>query len=299
MADGTSFIEAWRAVRSARAATVSSVVIIMLSLTILGALGLIALVLDAEAREARRWISVEVFLRDDASDRDIQTVRAGLIRMSDVTDARLVSKQEALERFNEFFGDELIAALETNPLPRSLLVSLSDRGRSPARLEELIATLRGWNGVDAVQADIEWLTMLNRLVAGAAIILVLLLASIGVAVSIVIARTIGLGISARLGVVEVQRILGAPESYIRRPFIIMGVLQGVVGGAAAGVFVVLGSSVLGMVPLIGRSLTAEAAGIVALALAALGTVLGWWGSRSALSTTLPPDPWLEPPERRG
>ncbi len=292
-----SLIEAWRAFRSARGATLSSTLIITLSLTILGALGLIALVLDAEAREARRWITVEVFLSDDATEQEIQEIRASLIRKSSVIDARLVSKQEALERFSQFFGDELIAALETNPLPRSLLVEMAESGRSPANLERLVNEVATWNGVDTVQADIEWLTMLNRLVAGAVIVMVLLLASVGVAVSIVIARTIGLGVTARLYVVEVQRILGAPEWLIRRPFVIMGIIQGAIGGVVAALIVVGGAHLFGIVPLLGRSLVGSLPQVT-VGLIVLGTLLGWWGSRSAIATALPPDPWLESPERR-
>ena len=147
------------------------------------------------------------------------------------------------------------------------------------------------------QADIEWLTMLNRLVAGAVIVIVLLLASVGVAVSIVIARTIGLGVTARLHVVEIQRILGAPEWLIRRPFVIMGIVQGAIGGVVAGITVTGGAHLFGIVPLIGRSLVGNLPQVT-IGLIVLGITLGWWGSRSALASTLPPDPWLEPPERR-
>jgi cell division transport system permease protein len=294
----TSFLETWRAFKSAQAATISSTFIITLTLTILGALGLIALVLDAEAREARRWITVEVFLSDDVGNRQVQDIRARLIRMGDVLDAHLVSKQEAIERFNQFFDPELIAALETNPLPRSLLVEIAESGRSPGRLEQLVEQVGAWTGVDAVQADVEWLVVLNRLVAGAVLVMVLLLVSVGIAVSIVIARTIGLGITARLYVVEVQRILGAPEWLIRRPFMIMGIIQGAIGGAFAGLLVVLGSHVFGIVPLVGRSLGGHLPEIAATGLIVLGTALGWWGSKSAIGAMLPDDPWLDPPERR-
>lgn len=289
--------EAWRTMRSARTPTVSSILIITLCLTILGFLGLVTLALERQADEARRWITVEVFLKDEAAETDVQAVRASLVRIPIVLDARLVTKQEAVERFKQFFDADLITVLETNPLPQSFLVNLTDEGRTPAELENLVNTIRRWPEVDAVHADVEWLTTLNRLVGGAAIILILLLLSVGVAISIVIARTIGLGISARLNVVEVQRLLGAPESLIRRPFILVGLVQGALGGAIAGVIVIVASHVVGIVPLVGESLGGKLASAVAFDLVLLGIILGWWGSRSAMATTLPPDPWLAPPER--
>lgn len=289
--------EAWRAVKSARRATVSSILIITLCLTILGFLGLVTLALDREAEEARRWITFEVFLRDSISAADVQAVRAALVRMPTVLDAKLVTKQEAVERFRQFFDADLINALETNPLPQSFLVDLTPEGRTPANLEALVKTVSQWPEVEAVQADVEWIRTLDRLVSGAAVVLLLLLLSVGVAISIVIARTIGLGISARLNVVEVQRLLGAPESLVRRPFVVVGLVQGAIGGALAGLIVILASHLVGIVPLVGESLGGKLAHAVAFYLILLGVILGWWGSRSAMATTLPPDPWEAPPER--
>jgi len=293
----TAIWEAWRAMASARKATVSSVLIITLCLTILGFIGLVVLALYREADEARRWITVEVFLRDDASDTDLQEVRAALVRIPIVLDAQLVSKQEAVERFRQFFDDDLITALETNPLPRSFLVDITDEGRTPSNLEKLVSEISHWHGVEAVHADIEWMATLNRLVGGATVVMLLLLVSVGVAASIVIARTIALGISARLNVVEVQRLLGAPESLVRRPFVLVGLIQGCIGGLCAALLVIVASHFVGIVPLVGKSFGGPVAQTVALVLVLLGLGLGWWGSRSAMATTLPPDPWLAPPER--
>ena len=294
----TTLWEAWRAVSSARRATFSSTLIITLSLTILGFLGLVALALEHEAREARHWITVEIFLSDSATTADLQLTRAALIRMPEVLDAHLVTRQEAVERFREFFDPSLLNALETNPLPRSFLLTLTDEGKSPSALTRLVERLRQMPHVDAVQADIEWVRTLGRLVAGAATIVLLLLLSVGIAVSIVISRTIGLGITARIEVVDVLRTIGAPESFVRRPFAIVGLCQGAVSGLVAGGLVLLASHLLGLVPLIGGSAGGHVAQTTALLLALIGVLLGWWGSRSALATTLPPDTWVEPPERR-
>ena len=290
--------EAWRAVSSAWRASFSSMLIITLCLTILGLLGLVALALEHEADEARRWITVEAFLGDDASTADVQVIRAALIRMPGVLDAHLVSKQEAVARFRKFFDESLLTALETNPLPRSFLLDLTDQGRSPTSLRKLVHDVGRLPHVTDVQADVEWLTTLNRLVGGAAAVVLLLLLSVGIAISIVIARTISLGISARLHVVEVMRLIGAPESLVRKPFILIGLAQGLAGGLFASLLVLLASHVLGLVPLIGGSIGGSTAQTTAISLILLGLFLGWWGSRSALSTTLPPDPWIEPPEQR-
>lgn len=290
--------EAWRAVASARRATVSSLIIITLCLTILGVLSLFALALDHEAREARRWITVEVFIRDEIPDERIPALRTTLLRLPTVADARLITRKEAVERFRRFFDPALIDVVESNPLPRSLVVELSDAGRSPAALRSLAAEVGKWPEVEAVQADVEWLTMLDRLVAGAAITIAALLLGIGVALSIVIARTIGLGISARLPVVEVQRLLGASERVVRSPFVVVGLGQGLIGGALAGAFVMAGAQFAGLLPLVGDRLTPELARATALGLVTIGAILGLWGSRSALSMTLPPDPWVLPSARR-
>ena len=113
---------------------------------------------------------------------EAQELRASLVRMPGVLEAHLVTKEEAVIRFKRFFDPTLLTALETNPLPRSFLLDLTDEGRSPASLRHLVSVIGEMPYVTDVQADVEWLTTLNRLVGGAATVVVLLLISVGIAI---------------------------------------------------------------------------------------------------------------------
>ena len=287
----TSTAEAWRAVSSAKRATISSVLIMAVSLAILGILGLGALAFHNEAQTAKRWITAEVFLKDGLEPEAIQLVRRRIVAIEGVSNARLITKAEALVRFKRFFGSELVDVLETNPLPQSYLLTLSDEGRTPEGLKAIARKAGSFPEVESVDADVEWLTILERISFTVNVVLLLFLGTVGFAISVVISRTIGLGIASRAEVVTLQRLLGASEWFVRRPFVILGVAQGAVGGILAALIVLACSRFAYAIPLVGRSFGGTNAHVAAWSLVGVGVVLGLAGSISTLRSSLPRDPW--------
>jgi cell division transport system permease protein len=149
--------------------------------------------------------------------------------------ARYVTPTEALERLSDELGDlaEAVTRLPRNPLPASIELRVPPELRTPQRLGELAQSLRSVSGVAAVdygQAAVERLSAISRAlnVGGGVAFAVIVLATV-----IITSATLQLAIYARREEIEIQKLVGATDYFVKAPFLIEGLVQGVIGGAVA------------------------------------------------------------------
>ncbi|HYX92329.1 MAG TPA: permease-like cell division protein FtsX, partial [Myxococcaceae bacterium] len=149
--------------------------------------------------------------------------------------ARYVAPAQALERLADELGDlaEAVTSLPRNPLPASVELRVPAELRAPERLAELARTLRASPGVAAVdygQAAVERLSAISRAlnVGGGVAFLVIVLATV-----ITTSATLQLAIYARREEIEIQKLVGASDRFVKAPFLIEGLLQGLLGAALA------------------------------------------------------------------
>lgn len=146
-----------------------------------------------------------------------------------------VSPAEALGRLAKQLGEpgQALEALQDNPLPWSLEVKLPPTARAPAQLAALAAKLRelpSVTGVDYGAAALERLELISRALRLAALVVfgVVFLTTI-----IIVSATLQLAIFSRREEIEIQKLVGATDRFVRAPFLIEGVVQGLVSGALA------------------------------------------------------------------
>lgn len=234
---------------------------------------------------------ISVFMRQDANDADIASMRQRLQARTDLAGFRFVSRTQALAALSKQAGmDDLTAGLSTNPLPDAWILSPAQAdARNMARIA---ADIRGWPQVAQVQDDSQWaqrLTALLGLGRDLAWVLAILLGTALVAVS---GNTIRLQILTRREEIEVSRLIGATDRYIRRPFLYFGVVQGLFGGLTAWLIVAV--SVLLLDPQASKLAALYASPfhltglelVEALALLATAAALGWLGAYLAVSRSL-------------
>jgi cell division transport system permease protein len=144
----------------------------------------------------------------------------------------LVSQDEALVRAKKELGD-FRDVFEGAVLPASIDVRVKPGYRDPATVKRVAARVKAFSFVDDIRYGEEWIEKLYRLrnIAGIAGI-VLGLAFAGVSV-IIIGATIRMAVLSRAKEISIMRLVGATDSYIRRPFLIEGVAKGVLGGLLA------------------------------------------------------------------
>jgi cell division transport system permease protein len=216
----------------------------------------------------------------------------------EVASVRVIPAEQALEEFREYSGfGTALDALTDNPLPHALVVQPRVEQRDGGTIERLRASLAGTPDVDTVQADAEWARRLAALLDVLRTLFLAAAALLAVGVLAVIGNTIRLEIGARREEIEVTKLVGGSDAFVRRPFLYAGLFQGLFGGALALGLVAL---VMGAVETPIARLTAlyggrfrlgglslEEAGIVLLVGALLGLLGAWIGAARHLSRIEP------------
>jgi cell division transport system permease protein len=173
-----------------------------------------------------------VYLDPDADPKTIQTVRKALLDAEGVVSVDYVSSEQARAEVMGSTEDEALASLPDEAFPASLEVTLEDEAAAE-RVERLAGQLEALPAVEAVETYAAWGKRLDKLLRGgvqaAAILLLVVLA----AVISVVGSTMRMALSRRRTEVEVLKIVGATDGYVRGPFVIEGAAQGGLGATFA------------------------------------------------------------------
>ena len=238
-------------------------------------------------------LQVSVFMAPDAAVADAQAL-AGILRArTDVRDVRVITPDEALAEFRaqSGFGDAL-EALHDNPLPAVLVVSPARGITSAGQLGPVVAAAEASPAVDFVQLDTQWLQRLFAFVDIAQRAIVVIAVLLGVAVAFTVGNTIRLDIQNRRQEIEVTKLIGGSDAFIRRPFLYTGFWYGVGGGLVAAVLLgvarlALEGPVARLAGLYGSSFSLAGLGFGGfLALVGAGALLAWAGSWVAVGKHL-------------
>jgi cell division transport system permease protein len=228
-----------------------------------------------------RWSSTgraSVYLKKGAEREQIATIQRALRASDGVTDVKFVSSEEARHELTGQSDDPIIDSLPSEAFPASLEVSVQSE-LAASRLEKLAEQLGALPAVDRVETYAAWSDRLAALLAGGVTASGLLALVVLCAVVSVVSSTIRLTLQRRRIEIEVLKLVGATDDYVRRPYVVEGAIQGALGATLA--LLLLGSlfaivisrfdasfaTLLGMTP-------SFLPWTVALALVAAGGVLG-------------------------
>ena len=233
---------------------------------------------------------VNLFLASDAGKADVAALEIRLKQIPGVRAVRFIPREQALEGLKRSQNmADVIATLQTNPLPDAFVL---ETGGSAAELEKLESELKTLPKIAHVQLDSAWVKRLESLIAlgrTAVSILATLLASGLVAVTF---NTIRLQILTQKDEIEVSKLIGATDAFIRRPFFHLGIVLGALGGLAALAIVylcrfILNRSILELAQLYGSDFRLAFFGLSdCLALLAFAAFLGWLGAYMSVSRHL-------------
>ena len=226
--------EATRSLWRGRQSGLLSTATIALALFVLGAFLVVTANLERLGAEWSAAAEMSVYLSDDANPADRAAVEATLAPGDVVAEREFVSKDAALKKFKQTFGELAGTAdsLGTNPIPASYEVRLRTPTSAPA-LDRLVLRLKEIPGVADVRYDRQWLERLTSaivIVRSVGFGLGLLLT---VAAALTVANVVRLALFARRDEIEIMHLVGAPRAFIRGPFVMEGVLQGGIGAAVA------------------------------------------------------------------
>ena len=236
---------------------------------------------------------ISLFLKQDVPGAAIEKLADKIRRLPAVSWVDYVSREAALTEFKRLSGfGEALNALERNPLPAVLVVHPAATHAHPDKLQALLKELRRFNEVDIAQIDLDWVRRLHAMLELARQGVLILAAGLAIAVLLIIGNTIRLAVLNRRDEIEITKLIGGTNAFIRRPFLYTGTLQGLLGALLAWLLVGLGLLLLAdpidnLAGLYGSRFEAENLGILAtLALIGSGGLLGWLGSRLAVGRHL-------------
>ena len=268
-----------------RRASFSSVAATSAMTVALVLVGLIAIMMW-QANSVSEWLKqrvgeVEIFL-DETTDDVAKSLHQRAMATPGVVEADYISKAEAQEIFKTEFGDEADVFFDESFLPASIKVRVAPAYIHSDSLNAMTAEFASWNRVDEVvfnrpllvkvQGNLKLLSMI-----GVAIGVLVLFASI-----FLVANTIRLAIYARRLMIRTMKLVGATDSFVRQPFIVEGIIQGIIASLLALFIIwVVHVVVTAYVPQLGSP---ELTSVLLFSGTMLtgGILLGWIGSENAV-----------------
>ncbi len=178
--------------------------------------------------------SISLFLGEGVDDAQAQAVRKHVALRDDIAEARLIDRHQALEEFRRLSGfGEAIELLDQNPLPAVVLVRPAGHVQGSDAVAALARELQDFREIDLAQVDLQWVERLGAItgtIERAVLVLAVLLAG---AVLLIVGNTIRLEIQNRHDEIEIVKLVGGTDGFIRRPFLYEGIWYGLFGALIA------------------------------------------------------------------
>lgn len=270
--------ETFRGFLQAKLMTFVSIVTIAITLFFLGCISVCYINIRLWLEDASKQASVVVYLNDTlvndttACKEFVNTIA----ELPSVDSVFLINKDAAWHRFEQLYGSEMLSAVDENPLPASIEITLNKDYIYGDKADAFSSELEQLRGIEGIYYSQEWLNILRRLnqifIWGAVLIVPFLL----LALHFMIANTVKLTIYARKDLITNMHYVGATELYIKTPFVLEGILQGLIGG----LFAVSGLALLKL--FLYHFLLYWGDMYLSLIIFSIGVVFGWIGSMSAV-----------------
>lgn len=236
---------AFRRLLSQPFATLMTLLVIGIALALPAGLHLLVQNARLISGEWASAIDLSVYVTPGTSEEDLEALRARVEQMESVDGVIVITPSQAIEDFKALSGfGRAIESLDTNPLPASLIVRPGGIDDDPEKMSALAARLGALPNVDLVQLDTEWVARFQGIldvVRRAGLVAAVLLA---LAVLVIVGNTIRVEIQQRRDEIEVTKLVGGTDGFIRRPFVYTGFWYGLLGGLLAAGLVTLAVTVM-------------------------------------------------------
>jgi cell division transport system permease protein len=246
MSLGFSISEGFKGIFKARLAMTMSISSITLSILLIGLFLIFGMNLQSWIGFVREKIDVELIIEFGTTDKEIESLTSKIKGVEGVNSIELIPRDKAPERFKKIIGQDIFDVLEYNPFPASVIIEVKDGYRSSVEISKLKKRLEMLSHVDEVIYNEPLLEKINQ-----AINIIFIIASlVGFVITIItiglIYNTIRLTIYARRDMIHIMRLVGATESFIKRPFLVEGMIQGFVGSVISSAIIFYGIKLIGI-----------------------------------------------------
>jgi len=232
---------------------------------------------------AQSKVEINAFLKDDIPSDSLKALEEKIKKISGVKSVQYVSREDALKELKEEMSNvqELLEALETNPLPSSFRIKLEEGYHSLKEIEDIAKKISVFKEIEDVSYGKKFLTRLDTIVKILFIFDILVGLVISIASIFVVSNTIRLTVISRKDSIEIMQLVGATERMIKAPFIIEGMTEGFLGSIISvitiyGIFIITRRYFQFYFPHI----------YILIGIVIFGIILGFIGSRNAVNAYL-------------
>lgn len=212
-----------------------TILIMGAALLVLAVLTLATLNLGQMLESARSSIDVRVFLREGAPEGEVAELQPRLLLIPGVAKVEYIAPETAMAEFRNMLGDEagILDLLRENPLPASYHLSLTAEARNLEAVRSIRDEIKVWPQVGEIVFNQDWINNLEEWnfrfqVASLGVGLLVFLAAV-----FVISNTVKLTMAASARIIQIQKLVGATNNFIRIPYLFEGILQGLLAGVLA------------------------------------------------------------------
>lgn len=231
-----SIAEGFRGLIRAKFSAFVSISTILLSLILIGVFVIFILNAQRLVNQIQSRLELEIFIDNSYTIEQVEELRLKIIAIDGVDSVRYISKERAAEIFRQQFGQDIFEILDENPLPSSFQVKVKPSFRSAGYAGQISKNLSKLEGVEEVFFRQDLLIILERYIR----IFVAVILGIGLLLAVgsifLVSNTIKLIIFSRSPIIEIMKLVGATRQFIRRPFLVEGIIQGLIGGSLAALF---------------------------------------------------------------
>lgn len=211
--------------------SIASVSTVTVSLLLIGIFVILAVTVQNIIQSIEKKVEIQAFLKDEATEEQVANLQQQVASFKEVREVKYISKDEALERLKEDLKDqpEMLNALQGNPLPASLEIKLNN----PQEVDEVAKKIEGKQEITDLKYGQQIVGKLFAVTNVIRVIGIILVSLLLFASLVLIANTTRLALFARRKEIAIMRLVGASNWFIRMPFLLEGVFQGLIGSAIA------------------------------------------------------------------
>ena len=209
-----------------------SITTIAFSLFAFGLFGLVALNIRTAIAEVESRVEIRAFIVDGAAVEAVAAAMGDIGAFPEVGEVNYVTPEMALEKARIELG-EFEDVFEEGVLPGSIEVRLRPGSRDPETVREVAGRIAGYEFIDDVRFGEEWVEKLYRVRTVASVVGLALGTAFATVAVIIIGATIRMAVLARSREIAIMRLVGATDGFIRLPFLLEGLVKGILGGLAA------------------------------------------------------------------
>ena len=217
---------------------------IAISLLLFGAFVLLSVNFSNWVQGWEKSLSMSVYLKDGLDEQKKETIKGAIQKLPGAEIKGFISKDKALRDLTETLGSQagLLEGLTKNPLPPSYEVVFRNENLSRKDLKQIKDTLEKVEGVDEVQYSEQWMEQIEGIVYMTRVLGLIVGGLLCVAVLFIVTNTIKLAIYSRRDEIEIYKLVGATDWFVKTPLLIEGAMQGILGAVIALLILFVGYS---------------------------------------------------------